>query len=328
MMIRCDGRTRAAYRLASVTSLVLCLLATPAGTPPAHAAKAAKGEAKAAAGAWTFDDASKLYQAQAWGEAARAFESVVKADPSNARAWYRLGVSYQKQAAFDKATAAYRRAEAIGHNPAVMYNLACAYSLAGTPDSAFAWLGRAADAGYQSDQSLQSDPDLESIRSDARFAQVLDRVRRTSTPCAYTPEARQFDFWVGSWDVKTAQGDMAGTNDIRLGAGQCVLVENWRNTQGWTGQSLNFYDADAKLWRQIWVDTNAGVTRFEGTFTEGQMRFHGERVAANGQKAPVKMTFTPLSDGRVRQMGEVSNDGGKTWTVEYDLYYSPARREG
>jgi len=27
-------------------------------------------------------------------------------------------------------------------------------------------------------------------------------------------------------------------------------------------------------------------------------------------------------------MGEISNDGGTSWSVEYDLYYSPARRQG
>ncbi|HET9951617.1 MAG TPA: tetratricopeptide repeat protein [Candidatus Eisenbacteria bacterium] len=294
---------------------------SPTERPVAFAAEPAKPPA-------TLEAANGYYQAQDWPRAADAFAAIVKAEPQNGRAWFRLGVCRQKLKAYDQAIAAYRRAESIGHNPVVMYNLACAFSLAGSPDSAFAWLGRMADAGYGQPETLRSDADLASLRDDARFPALVDRLQRIATPCGFSPEARQFDFWVGSWDVRTAQGDLAGTNDIKIGAGGCVLVENWKSAQGGSGQSLNFYDADAKLWRQIWVDAGAQVTRFEGTFTEGQMRFKGERVMNGGSRVPVKMTFTPLPDGRVRQLGESSSDGGKTWAVEYDLYYSPARRDG
>ena len=311
----------------TLRSLSLSLLvAAAAALPLAHALPALA--AKPAPAPVTMEDANKLYQSEDWAGAAEAFAAIVKSEPRNGRAWFRLGVCRQRLASYDEAVAAYRRAEAIAHNPAVMYNLACAFSLAGSPDSAFAWLGRMADAGYGQPETLTADADLASLRGDARFPAMVERLRRVATPCAFSPEARQFDFWVGSWDVRTAQGDLAGTNDIKVGAGGCVLVESWKSTQGGPGQSLNFYDADAKLWRQVWVDASAQVTRFEGTFTEGQMRFKGERVMNDGKRVPVKMTFTPLPDGRVRQMGESSSDGGKTWTVEYDLYYSPARREG
>jgi len=133
---------------------------------------------------------------------------------------------------------------------------------------------------------------------------------------------------VGSWDVRTLAGDLAGTNEIRLGAGDCVLVESWKSMRGGSGQSLNFYDGDAKKWRQIWIDADGEVTRFEGNFVDGSMRFVGERVEKTGKRVPVKLTFTPLPDGRVRQRGESSSDGGATWIEEYDLYYSSMKREG
>jgi hypothetical protein len=34
-----------------------------------------------------------------------------------------------------------------------------------------------------------------------------------------------------------------------------------------------------------------------------------------------KLTFTRIDENRVRQLGENSSDGGKTWTVAYDLLY-------
>jgi len=320
--------TRYSRTVRRVLAFGLCVtlaLAMAVGLPRASA-KEPKGAVAPAA--VTFDEANKHYQAQDWPAASAAFEKVVAREPENVRAWYRLGVSYQKLERYEPAIAAYRRAEAIGHNPIVMYNLATAYSRAGSADSAFAWLGRAVDGGFVQPDRLEADADFTPIRADARFASTVERVRRAATPCAYSVEARQFDFWVGSWEVRTPQGDLAGTNDIRLGADGCVLVENWKSSQGGGGQSLNFYDADAKLWRQIWVDAGAEVTRFEGSFTEGQMRFKGERISKTGERIPVKMTFTPLPDGRVRQMGEVSKDNSKSWSVEYDLYYVPVRRDG
>ncbi|HEU4724374.1 MAG TPA: tetratricopeptide repeat protein [Candidatus Eisenbacteria bacterium] len=290
---------------------------------PSHALAA-----KPSKPATTFEDASKHYLAKEWEASAAAFAEVVKAEPKNGRAWYRLGVSYQNMKMYDKAIPAYRTAESINHSPFAMYNLACAFAASGAPDSSIAWLERAAGAGYSQPDAIASDPDLAAIRGDARYAALVEKMQRAATPCAFAPESRQFDFWVGAWDVRTATGDLAGTNEIKTGAGKCVLIENWKDTQGGSGQSLNFYDFDKKQWNQIWVDANTQVTRFEGNFTDGAMRFTGERVSKTGQKVPVKMTFTPLPDGRVRQMGEMTPDGGKTWTVEYDLYYSPARRDG
>lgn len=305
---------------AAILLAALSLAAAPA--PPAGAAEREKAKPV------TFESASEFYAAQEWAKSAEAFEALVKAEPKNARAWYRLGASYANLKKYDQAVAAYRKGVEVGGNPIVMYNLACAFALGGSPDSALVWLGHAVDAGYRQPDAMESDADLASIRSDDRYRALLDKARRAASPCAFVPEARQFDFWIGTWDVRTATGDLAGTNEIKPGAAQCALVENWKSTSGGSGQSLNFYEGIANKWRQIWVDGSGVVTRFEGTFRDGSMRFEGERFEASGELTRVKMTFTPLPDGRIRQRGEASSDGGKTFVEEYDLYYSQARREG
>ena len=35
----------------------------------------------------------------------------------------------------------------------------------------------------------------------------------------------------------------------------------------------------------------------------------------------LRLTFFPVSANEVRQLGEASADGGKTWKTQYDLYY-------
>jgi hypothetical protein len=56
-------------------------------------------------------------------------------------------------------------------------------------------------------------------------------------------EHRQFDFWVGRWDVFVPSGKKAGENRIELIADGCALLEQWTGTGGVTGKSLNIYDA-------------------------------------------------------------------------------------
>ena len=39
-----------------------------------------------------------------------------------------------------------------------------------------------------------------------------------------------------------------------------------------------------------------------------------------------RLTFTKLTNDKVRQFGEKSDDEGKTWVVEYDLEYRRKKR--
>lgn len=50
-------------------------------------------------------------------------------------------------------------------------------------------------------------------------------------PCTTRPEYRQFDFWIGEWDVQ-AGGNQAGTNSVQLILGDCVIFENWIGAAG------------------------------------------------------------------------------------------------
>ena len=42
--------------------------------------------------------------------------------------------------------------------------------------------------------------------------------------------------------------------------------------------------------------------------------------------ARIRMTYDFLADGRVEQRFESSTDGGTTWTLTSDLYYTRANR--
>jgi tetratricopeptide (TPR) repeat protein len=271
--------------------------------------------------ATTSQTADALYSAQKWTEAAVAYDTITKSEPQNARAWYRLGFALHSLGQFDKAVPAFEHAVAINHNPFAMYNLACAYARAGNKDRAFEWLTQSLNAGFPNPSQVNSDTDLAGLRDDARFKEVAALADRLARPCEALPEHKQFDFWVGSWNVEDTQGNAVGKNVIERLEDGCILMENWTGLQGGTGKSINFYDATTHKWRQTWVSSTGNVGEFQGEFKDGAMRFAGTPSGRGGGAGLSRLTFFILGPDKVRQFSESSADGGKTWNVNYDFIY-------
>ena len=136
---------------------------------------------------------------------------------------------------------------------------------------------------------------------------------------------RQFDFWVGAWDVIGAKGQFAGTNRIELVDGGCALFESWSSgAGGYTGRSLNSVGGDGR-WRQTWVDSGGLRLELVGGLVDGKMVLEGETPAgtAGGPATKNRITWSPEAEGRVRQHWETSADSGKTYTTAFDGMYHP-----
>jgi hypothetical protein len=157
----------------------------------------------------------------------------------------------------------------------------------------------------------------------ALAAPAAGRAQAPSTPpaCA-SAEHRQFDFWAGDWDVRRADGKLAGRNIITREHGGCVLLERYTAAGGYTGSSLNIYDARRKRWHQTWTDNTGQLLELNGEFRDGKMILGGETLDAQGKPTRERITWTPRPDGTVRQLWEQSTDGGATWTVAFDGIYS------
>ena len=56
----------------------------------------------------------------------------------------------------------------------LLYNVACMYSLLGKPEDALSCLERAVDKGFGHKEWIEHDPDLNPLRSDARFQSLAD----------------------------------------------------------------------------------------------------------------------------------------------------------
>jgi tetratricopeptide (TPR) repeat protein len=256
-----------------------------------------------------------------WERAVKAFASIVQREPKNGPAWFGLGRAQHGAANYASAIDAFQHAVDIGHNPIAMYDLACSYALANDKEKAFEWLDRAVQSGFDQSQQLQSDADLESLRADPRFKALVARAQALERPCAQALESRQFDFWIGEWDVQDTAGRVVGKSSIQLILGDCVIYENWTSGNH-SGKSFKAFDKDEGKWIQTWVDDQGDVTKFvNGEFKEHALHFDAKKKGADGKPIDKHLTFFDLGDGRVRQFAELSSDGGKTWKTEYDLLY-------
>jgi tetratricopeptide (TPR) repeat protein len=235
----------------------------------------------AAAAAATMDDGARRFEAKQWAEAAAAYESVLAQEPGNALARIRLA-----------------RARAAN----------------GEADAALAALTAWFESGNGAYQVAMRLPEFEALRADPRFVALLERFK----PCN-TPEYRQFDFWVGDWNVESAASPgTVSHNRISLINDGCTLREEYDTPQGYVGTSLNFYDSRLKRWHQTWIDNQGGGLALDGGLQGRDMVLES---APDGLQIQ-RITWTPLPDGRVRQHWQSTADGGKTWTTAFDGTYS------
>ena len=145
--------------------------------------------------------------------------------------------------------------------------------------------------------------------------------------CESQPVRRQFDFWIGTWDVfPWSAPDSArrqlGVNIITPIESHCALLEQWTDSRGGTGRSFNWYDRNLGNWRQLWIAQGGGVLDYtQGEFRDGAMRFRGWTLAPDGQRVEQKLTFFAIHPDTVRQLFETSTDSGRTWRPGFDGRY-------
>ncbi len=151
--------------------------------------------------------------------------------------------------------------------------------------------------------------------------------QQPANPCATDPHFRDFDFWIGNWDVKgRANGQFAGNNSIKAIENSCALSEHWKSATGGTGMSTNHYNPITGKWRQVWISGGAYSIDIEGSFTEGSMRLEGTIwYYSNKQSFPIKGTWTPNDDGSVRQLFEQYNPQTKKWDIWFDGLYTQSK---
>jgi len=259
------------------------------------------------------------YQKQDWKTAAAGYEKIATAEDKNSAARYRLGISLLNLGDAKRAAAYLNAAMEISPNAVFALALARAHARNGEKEKVFTEFERSLTLGGIAAESLNEEKDFATIKGDSRFTVYVKKLDALAMPCRSRPEFRQFDFWVGEWLPKNAQGVTVGTSSIQNILSNCIILENWETPVS-AGKSFNVFDTRDGKWHQTWVDNRGLMTHYVGGLVDGRMVLDSESVQ-NGNRVIARMTFSKLENGDVRQHGENSNDGGKTWTTSFEFIY-------
>ena len=141
-------------------------------------------------------------------------------------------------------------------------------------------------------------------------------------PACGSAQHRQFDFWVGRWDVyRPDTGKLVAHSLVEKLYAGCAIRENWMPLQGTGGGSLNSYRPEKTVWRQVWTDSSNNLNEYTGGFANGVMTLTGLSHPPSGAAMPVRMTYEAKPDGSVVQTGYRSADRGQSWQLSYQFVY-------
>ncbi len=277
--------------------------------------------------------ADSAYAAQQWLRAEPLYQAMVKRDTTLTRAWYRLALVAQQNGHLDVARAAMTRAVAQKvPDPTAPYRLARFEAATGHRDSALALLrALVAKGATPAGMVMARVPELAWLREPA-YRALIAQADSQAFPCRSMPEAHQFDFWIGEWDVtawKSAATPPAaghGFNDVHPIMEHCLISENWTSPTGSIGKSTNWYDTNLHQWRQAWIADGGGSLDYAGEYKDGAMRFTGWTLNPDGSHMLQKLTFFNVAPDTVRQLFEQSADSGKTWQSTFDGRYVRRKR--
>lgn len=298
----------------SIAFVISALCASPAQALQTPQAASAQEQA-----------AAKLLSSSDWPGALVAYRALMTAEPANPRAAFGLGVALHETGKYADAIGSFTQAELLGFQPLnqVRFRKARAFAKAGDTERALATLEQLAAANFANTAALAL-PDLNDLRELPRFKAFEAQVKANARPCEADPNYHAFDFWIGEWDVQPSGGPRGpmgtgATSVIERQLDGCVIQENWMPQGTGAGKSFNIYNRATRQWEQYYVDARGTITLYTGTFhADGNLYFEATQFGTTNK---VRMTFFNQGPSQVRQLGHVSTDGGKTWTVTFDLTY-------
>ena len=261
--------------------------------------------------------ANSAFARKDWEAAAMHYQTVVENHPENGFAWFRLGYALHTDGRYQEAIAAHRQAANFPKGKHIaMYNWACALSCLEQYDEALEKLSEAIESGFYSYKILKDDADWDGLKDDPRFTAMLHKLAGQGID-----PYRQFDFYIGNWEVRNTGGRRVGTSEITSDAKGYLISGKWQGTDKTSGTSVSFYDPGDEVWKQTWVDGNGKVTRLDGTFKDGEMVFEGTALDRDDNKEWVKVTIEPVVSGQIKKTVYKKDCEDEQWQKDQVVFY-------
>lgn len=122
----------------------------------------------------SLEAAAKLQAQGRYLEAAGIYHVLAQASPQDPRPWFGLAYCLHSAGEYEAAIDAHQKAATFEATKGIaLYNLACAYSMTGQLDKAMEALHASREAGFDLASSIPGDTDLDNLRKDPRFVDLL-----------------------------------------------------------------------------------------------------------------------------------------------------------
>jgi hypothetical protein len=158
------------------------------------------------------------------------------------------------------------------------------------------------------------------------MSSVLAAAADTSKAACSSPEAVQFDFWVGDWQLNWGDS-VGGTNHVTKPLGNCVIEEQFSSNDpnGLKGMSVSVYNPKLHQWEQTWVDNSGAYMVFTGGFADGKMTLSRTITRADGTEVIQRMVFSDIARDGFNWDWQGSTDKGVTWKTNWHIAYKRAK---
>lgn len=269
------------------------------------------------------DPGSLAFEAGRWEDVIREYRSILEASPEDRLSALRIAQAERELGRHEAALATLEQAREL-LAPEAMVELERSRNLLALHrnDQALAALEAADHVGLRAFQLLDQSSEFDPLRSAGAFQRVYRSVRARVYPCETIPEASQFDFWLGRWEVRQPNGTLVGHNTITKRDGGCTIHEQWEGTAGSTGTSTSFFVPSRGQWRQVWVGSGATLIDMTGELIDGGMQMEGTLEYANQDRVVAfRAAWTEAPDGRVRQRMEEFDLVSQGWKLWFDGFY-------
>lgn len=153
---------------------------------------------------------------------------------------------------------------------------------------------------------------------------IVLTVSNLSAQTVLLTDSTLFDFWVGDWRLewKNRDGSISkGKNSITRILDGKVIKEEFTSEIGFNGISHSVFNTTTRTWQQTWVDNQGGYYNFDSDLS-GQNRIFKTKPGTEGNKQIIsRMVFKDISKNSFTWDWVQSEDNGKTWTLQWQIFY-------
>jgi hypothetical protein len=157
---------------------------------------------------------------------------------------------------------------------------------------------------------------------------------RAQTPCE--GPHRQFDFWLGDWNVRnqsllpnrTPQNfDGSATDRVYTVVDGCAVVEHWQGEafgRFIRGFSVRAFDPATNAWTLALLWPMQGPLRWgelHGHLAGRRGDFVSRRVDGSGDTTIIRLSFLNIGTDSLQWQNGTSTDGGRTWTSSWRMHF-------